>query len=186
MGNLLANLHNFLLACCNTSHAATKEVPPILMFGHHLHSKLDILKPAAELVQHQQFIQSSQCSMFEIAEDHLDGFQVLWYSMKYPVIMPPRCTRHGPSQCGIVTKISFSWVQLTSPSAKRIRTLSGSSQTHREDCREDYGSAHCFRGCATCTKIFSAHSSTIRSLHVVLVLYNGNTPEIKREEMSCM
>lgn len=48
MGNLVANLHNFLLACRNTSHATTKEAPPILMFGHRLHSKLDILKPAEE------------------------------------------------------------------------------------------------------------------------------------------
>lgn len=62
-GNLQASLHSFLLAYRNTPHATTKEAPANLMFGRRLRSKLDILKPEVEeLVRHQQFIQSGQCS----------------------------------------------------------------------------------------------------------------------------
>ncbi|XP_049513403.1 uncharacterized protein LOC125940834 isoform X1 [Dermacentor silvarum] len=61
--------------------------------------------------------------------DHLDGFRVLWYGRKDPFRMPSRYARQGAWPCGIVTKISFSWVQLTSPRVRRTRTPSGSSRT---------------------------------------------------------
>ncbi|XP_049275735.1 uncharacterized protein LOC119406608 [Rhipicephalus sanguineus] len=61
--------------------------------------------------------------------DHPDGFRVLWYGRKDPFRMPSRYTRQGAWPCGIVTKISFSWVQLTSPRVRRTRTPSGSSRT---------------------------------------------------------
>nr|XP_037269665.1 uncharacterized protein LOC119161319 [Rhipicephalus microplus] len=58
-----ASLDSFFLAYRNTPHATTKEAPANLMFGRHLRSKLDILKPELEeLVRQQEFIQSSLCS----------------------------------------------------------------------------------------------------------------------------
>ncbi|KAL1479708.1 hypothetical protein MTO96_034801 [Rhipicephalus appendiculatus] len=126
-GNLQARLNSFLLAYRNTPHATTKETPANLMFGHHLLSELYILKPEVEeLVRHQQFIQSSQCSskarQFAVGDCVLVrnytgtiqmASRVLWYAKKDPFRTPSRYTRHGAWPCGTVTKISFSWVQLT-------------------------------------------------------------------------